>query len=288
MARGIDHLVLVVHDLEAARETYRRLGFTLTPIAHHPWGTSNSLVQLDGNFLELLAIHDADRIKDGPAGAFSFGTFCQRFAEQREGFAMLVLESHDPDQDRADFEAAGLQVYRPFSFERDAALPDGSVERIGFSLTFTSHPGIAEAGFFTCYQHNPAAFWKPQYQVHENTGQQISEVIMVADDPDRFAAFYQGFSGSNRVETRPGEWTVSTPRGRISVMTPDTCSARIGADYGNGDIAGPHFAAYKVRVSDLRATERALSSEALDVDRIDGRIVVGAAQAHGATILFEE
>ena len=287
MARGIDHLVLVVRDLEAARETYRRLGFTLIPIAHHPWGTSNSLVQFDGNFLELLAIHDADRIKDGPADAFSFGTFCKRFGEQREGFAMLVLEGHDPDQDRVDFETAGLQVYRPFSFERDATLPDGSVERVGFSLTFTSHPEIKDAGFFTCHQHNPAAFWKPRYQVHENTGRQISEVIMVAEDPDRFAAFYQGFSGSDRVDTQSGEWAVSTPRGQISVMSPERYSELTGTEIGD-DIAGPHFAAYKVKVGDLQAAEKTISADAVEFDRVDRRLVVGAAQAHGTTIVFEE
>ena len=51
MNRAIDHLVLCVRDLEAARAIYRRLGFTLTPPARHPWGTGNSLVQLQGNFL---------------------------------------------------------------------------------------------------------------------------------------------------------------------------------------------------------------------------------------------
>jgi hypothetical protein len=63
--RGIDHLVLCVRSLEAAHETYTRLGFTLTPPAQHPWGTANRLVQLQGNFLELLAIADPKKIPSG-------------------------------------------------------------------------------------------------------------------------------------------------------------------------------------------------------------------------------
>ena len=61
--RPIDHLVLCVRDLDAARRVYEQLGFTLTPKALHPFGTENSLVQLHGNFLELLAVADRSRIK---------------------------------------------------------------------------------------------------------------------------------------------------------------------------------------------------------------------------------
>ena len=58
MPRGIDHLVIAVRDLDAARATYQRLGFTLTPEARHPFGTKNALVQLNGAFLELVAMAD--------------------------------------------------------------------------------------------------------------------------------------------------------------------------------------------------------------------------------------
>ena len=54
--RGIDHVVLCVRDLEAARAAFQHLGFTLTPHAVHPFGTGNSLVQLQGCFIELLTV----------------------------------------------------------------------------------------------------------------------------------------------------------------------------------------------------------------------------------------
>ena len=46
--RGLDHLVLTVRDLDAAEARFRALGFTLTPRAHHPFGTSNNLAIFDG------------------------------------------------------------------------------------------------------------------------------------------------------------------------------------------------------------------------------------------------
>jgi hypothetical protein len=79
MKRGIDHLVLCLSDLEQARRTYQALGFTTTPPALHPFGTGNSLVQLQGNFLELLAIDEPQKIRPAAPGYFSFATFCQQF-----------------------------------------------------------------------------------------------------------------------------------------------------------------------------------------------------------------
>ena len=73
MNRGIDHLVLGVHDLDKARDTYARLGFTTTPRAIHPFGTGNSLVQLQGNFLELLAVVDESKFAAPAAGAAGSG-----------------------------------------------------------------------------------------------------------------------------------------------------------------------------------------------------------------------
>ena len=40
----LDHVVVNVHDrIDAAAETYRRLGFTLTPRGYHTLGSMNHL-----------------------------------------------------------------------------------------------------------------------------------------------------------------------------------------------------------------------------------------------------
>ena len=148
--RDIDHLVLAVRDLDAARETYRRLGFTLTPVARHPWGTANSLVQMHGVFLELLAVADAAAIPEPTHTAFSFGAFNRDYLKTREGLSMLALQSTDPAADRADFDAHHLPVYEPFRFERSARGPDGAERKVAFSLTFTGDARThGQAGFFT-------------------------------------------------------------------------------------------------------------------------------------------
>jgi hypothetical protein len=59
MIRGIDHVVILVDELEAAMTRYRTLGFTVTPGGRHPSGTHNALVSFrDGSYIELIAFWD--------------------------------------------------------------------------------------------------------------------------------------------------------------------------------------------------------------------------------------
>src|SRR5258706_12228326 len=54
--RGIDHVVILVRDLDRARDTYERLGFTLTPRGFHTIGSKNHCIVFGADYLELLAI----------------------------------------------------------------------------------------------------------------------------------------------------------------------------------------------------------------------------------------
>ena len=56
---GIDHLLIDVEDLEGARATWHRLGFTMTPRGLHPqWGTGNYCMMFPDSYLELIGIAD--------------------------------------------------------------------------------------------------------------------------------------------------------------------------------------------------------------------------------------
>ena len=111
MSRAIDHLVLCVNDLDAACDAYRKLGFTVTPRANHPFGTGNALIQLDGMYIELLAVIEPEKIAETDLAApFSFPIYNRDYLRQREGMSMLALQSRDAEKDREDFIAAGAAV----------------------------------------------------------------------------------------------------------------------------------------------------------------------------------
>ncbi len=135
--RGIDHLVIDVADLEAGRAFYERIGFTMTPRGQHPFGTGNSLAQLQGGFLEVLSVTEPDNVPEAAPGHFSFGAFNRDFLRRRlgggqaGGTAMLVLRTDDAEADRVAWGLAGLATYAPFGFERQARQPDGGEVTMG-------------------------------------------------------------------------------------------------------------------------------------------------------------
>ncbi len=56
---GIDHIIVGVRDLESARETWRRLGFALSPRGRHfEQPTGNYCVMFPSDYVELLGIVD--------------------------------------------------------------------------------------------------------------------------------------------------------------------------------------------------------------------------------------
>lgn len=281
--RGIDHLVLAVHDLEAARARYASWGFALTPRAQHPFGTANSLAQLDGNFLELLAIDDPARIPAAPPGGFSFAAFCRDFLARREGFSMLVFESRDARADQVAFAAAGLDAPPAFDFARDAQLPDGSTARVGFSLAFVTDPRLPEAVFFTCQQHAPQHFWKPEFQRHANTARQVVEVVMVAPAPGELRDLFAGLQGPDAVTASGGALSVRTARGTVSVIQPVQFERLYGAPPA---ASTPHLAAVRIAVADLAAAQGALAASGTPHRPTPGGVAIAAKHAFGTVIEF--
>lgn len=270
MPRGIDHLVLCTHDLIQTRAVYDRIGLTTTPDAHHPFGTGNFLVQLDGCFLEILTVTRPERIPSDADNGFHFATFNRDFIAKGNGMSMLVLDSIDEKADRADFDAKGLQSFAPFDFQRQAKLPDGSEATVGFSLTFTADPALPGLGFFTCKQWRPDLFWKPDYQRHDIGATSVAEVLLVTDDIDHAAAFLGKFADAPVSQRIEGEKSVNTSRGRLTALTPQRFRSRF-ADAGlHVDTDRPYFGGF-VLDADADAAKRRWQDNGLPVrDGNDG------------------
>lgn len=287
-AKGIDHLVLSVHDLEDARARYGAMGFTLTPEARHPFGTGNSLVQLDGCFLEIVIIADPALIPPMTEERFSFAEFNRGFLDDGEGFSMLVLDSEDARADQARYTEAGLHTYEPFDFQRKARLPSGEDVTVGFSIAFVTHPDMARAAFFTCQQHAPEHFWKPEYQTHRNGAKTIGDVYMVAQEPDRYADLIGAYSGATPRRTAAGEISAQTSRGSIQLLSPDAWKRHFPAAFAPDLGHGPRFAGYSIVVDDVDVAAQCLREGRITKLRDGDRIVVAPGDAFGSMIVFRE
>jgi hypothetical protein len=288
MARGIDHVVHSVHDLDAAAALYRALGFQVGARNRHPpsWGTQNHIVQLGDCFLELLALADQTHVAPHAPRYFSFGAFHRDALARGQGLSMLALESRDAHADALAFRETGIGDFATFDFERKARRPDGTAIKVAFSLAFASNPNAAEIGFFTCQHRFPKNFWNPAFQVHSNTAATFPGIVMVAAQPSDLGKFLSAFAESSKVIDTPAGIVVKTPRGDIQVTTPAAFENAFGVPSPD-DANSARLAALRIGMRDLAAAATVLNGSGFPVGEFEGKLIVGPRSAMGATLIFE-
>ncbi len=126
MLKGIDHVVVVVADLEAAIESYGELGFTVVRGGKHNIGTHNALLAFaDGSYIELIAF--LAPVKGHPwYAALSAGS----------GLVDFCMRTDDLRADVDAFRRAGVSIGDPGAMTRDR--PDGY--RLSWVLSIPNPP----------------------------------------------------------------------------------------------------------------------------------------------------
>ncbi|MBN8639098.1 MAG: VOC family protein [Anaerolineae bacterium] len=113
MLQGIDHLVVVVPDLDTAIANYTALGFTVVPGGRHPIGSHNALIAFeDGAYIELLAFY-----------APNPGHRWYAALQHGGGLTDYCLVTNELRAEIANFRARGLKVSDPTPLSRTR--PDG-------------------------------------------------------------------------------------------------------------------------------------------------------------------
>lgn len=287
MARGLDHIVHAVQDLDAAVDLYRRMGFQVGARNRHPsaWGTQNHIIQLPGTFVELLSLADTNGIVPHAPRHFSFGAFNRDFLAHGQGLSMLVLEGRGvPDAD--EFRAKRIGDFALYEFERQGKRPDGTPVKVAFALAFASNPGVPDIGFFTSMQYHPENFWNPAFQVHANTARSVAGVVIVAQDPGSHANFLGAFAGVDAAHATQNGLTIKTPRGDIEVVTPAAFVQRFGV--AAPDVShGARLAALRFLVADASLLAGIPGEAGIAGLYAENATVIGHEDAMGAILVFE-
>ena len=285
MARGLDHIVHAMRDLDAGANAYERLGFRVGTRNIHPWGTHNRLVQLPDFFIELLTLTEPDKLgNDGLSQ--HFGRYNQHFLARHEGLSLVILETRDAAAAAAEFAAAGILASDVMRFAREGRRPDGSAVQVAFSLVFARDAAAPALMFAACQHHFPENFWNPAFQAHANGASGIAGVVMVAENPADHHIFLSAFVGERDLVATSSGIVVSTPRGEISVMAADAFAQHYGV--AAPDVSGgPRLAAIRIAVSDMGAAVRHLQANGVPAEMRMGRIVVPPSAVMGATLVFE-
>ncbi len=286
MRRGLDHVVHLVRDLDAAGEIYDLLGFTVGARNRHPWGTENRIVQTDGFFVELLQVAEPDKVPPHAGTAFSFGAFNAAFLEKAgEGLSMMAFEGYDPTAEKAEFDEAGFGGFDLFDFSRPARRFDGQEVEVGFSLAFAKDPLSPDLGVFTSTQRKPENFWSLDLQRHANNVTGLAGVVLVADSPLDHQAFLETLAGVPMNRATDDWYVGQTPRGQIDLMTRPLYTERYGVPAPGSD--GMRLAAVRFSSPGAPELRRALAARRMVEEAIEGMVVVPPRAAMGATLVFE-
>lgn len=91
----IDHVVYGVRDLDEAAERFRReFGLDSSPGGRHPrWGTANRIVPLGRDYVELIAVVDADA-----AARTAFGRWVLERTTTEDGWLVICAAADDLDE----------------------------------------------------------------------------------------------------------------------------------------------------------------------------------------------
>ncbi len=275
---GLDHVVVMVHDLDAAADRWRALGFTLSPRGTHSahLGTGNYTVMFDADYVELLGILQ-DTALNAPSRAF-----LQRRGEGIERAAFTTCNAADGV---AALLARGIAATGPVDFSRPVDLPNGQQGTAAFSVfhwPVEQRPG--DMRLFACQHHSRDTVWIAELMVHANTATGIVRLEIVTPAPADAAAQLASLLITKAEAIADGASVRSAPgRGDFVFLTPAAFIAR-HPSMRQAQPPAEGVAALVCRVTDLDAAARCAGATA---DRSATAVSVPADHANGVMLVFE-
>lgn len=271
---GIDHTLVGVRDLEAARALWQGLGFTVSPRGRHiGWGTANYCIMFDAGYIELLGVVDPSQ----------FTNNLDKVLEAREGMFALAFASDDADGLAAALDAAGLPADGPKALKRLLELPEGDVlpEFKLVHLPAAATPGLRA---FVCQHLTPALIRRPEWLAHANGARRLRGVTIVTDHPADAGFGYVPLFGEAALSAGDGEVSVVTPMGVLRFVAPRWLARHYGGAGEIPEVARPWPAAMTIEVGDLDRAAGVLARRRIAFHSRETSLVLPAA-ATGGTIL---
>jgi catechol 2,3-dioxygenase-like lactoylglutathione lyase family enzyme len=265
--RGLDHVVILVRDLERARDTYARLGFTLTPRGYHSLGSQNHCIMLGQDYIELMAVprpHPAIR-------------YFSDFLAEGEGLGAIALATDDADGAHDELRQSGIAAEAPLDLSRPVeGLGEARFRLVQLPLGQT--PGCR---MFLCQHLTREIVWRREYQSHPVGATAIAAIAIVAED----TAGYERVFGEKPHRITEGLLIES---GSAPLLLSDLPKIHLRLErtvLPKREV--PFVAALFVRVADRARAAKAMRRGGFSPLALrDGAFAIGADQANGVALVF--
>jgi len=270
----LDHVVVNARDqLDRAADTYRRLGFTLTPRGYHTLGSMNHLAILGTDYLELIAAKPGDtsrpEILDAPFGL--------------DG---LVFATEDASATFDALRQSEVAAEPPQQFSRPVDI--GTERRNAMFRTVRLPQGMVPAGrLYFCQHLTRELVWRDAWRRHANGAVGVARAVIAAEAPETMGTLFARMFGPRTVRATDDGCSLTLGLSHFDVVTP----AALWEMFGNAapDSRGrrDYMAALTLRTLSLDAAETALEAGRVrGVDRIGTSVLVPATEAFGVTLEF--
>jgi catechol 2,3-dioxygenase-like lactoylglutathione lyase family enzyme len=184
---GIDHVVIVVPDLDAAIASYGDLGFTVVSGGRHPIGSHNALIGFaDGAYLELIAFFEPTAMHRWRA-----------MLDKGGGLVDFCMQTDDLAADAAAFRAAGVAMGEPWPLS--GTRPDGYTLSWVLCTPGDPHGGLAP---FLIEDTTPRDERVPKQRAHANGVTGIASLTVAAPDSKVVRRWWEAIPGARAGDVR--------------------------------------------------------------------------------------
>jgi hypothetical protein len=270
----LDHVVVNVRDrIDAGLETYRRLGFTMTPRGYHTLGSMNHLAILGSEYLELIAAAPGETRRAEILGA-------------PFGLNGLVFGTENSASVYAALREAGVPVEPPLEFSRPVELADGPRDATFRTVRLT--PGTVPAGrIYFCHHFTRELVWRDEWRHHANGAIGVARAVIAARDPSVLGGLFARMFGEDAIRRSGTGTSLAVGLSRFDVVTTDALVREYGDAAPAADGRDDYMAALTIRTGSLDRAAAALAAGQIGgVRREPDRIVVPASEAFGVTLEF--
>lgn len=270
----LDHVVVNVRDqIEAALDTYRRLGFTMTPRGYHTLGSMNHLAILGSEYLELIAAPPGDTRRAEILGS-------------PLGLNGLVFGTEDSAAAYAALHDAGVPVEPPLEFSRPVELADG--KRDATFRTVRLAAGTTSVGrIYFCHHFTRDLVWRDEWRHHANGAIGVERAVIAARDPSVLGGLFARMFGADAVRPTDAGCSLALGLSRFEVMTQEALTLVFAGAAPPAEGRDEFMAALTIRTRSLETAAAAFAAGGINgVLRDTDRIVVPASETFGVTLEF--
>ena len=270
----LDHVVVNARDrIDQAADTFRRLGFTLTPRGYHTLGSMNHLAMFGTDYLELIAAKPGDdsrpEIMSAPLGLDALVFATEDAAATYEALRRNEVPIDPPQQFSRPVQVRGEA--------RDAVFRTTRLPR-----------SVSPAGrFYFCQHLTRDLVWRDEWRSHANGAVGIARAVIAAEKPEIPGGLFARMFGQHAVRETDDGCSLIVGLSRFDVVTPAALWEMFGGAAPDSRGRQDYMAALTIRTLSLDAVETALEAGGIrGWDRIGTSVLVPATEAFGVTIEF--